>query len=96
MILLRWGNKEGVLSVIKTEHWKLKPKFEPQQAQVQKGEQDSESSRWLWWLVSAKVSLPLSNILQSCVSPQGRHERTSKYEENMIENNFISQIYKKI
>jgi hypothetical protein len=63
--------------------------FVPQQAQVQKGEHDSVSSWWSWWSVWEKVSLPLSNTLQSSVSPQGRHVSMSMYMENMTEKTFI-------
>ncbi|PWK17084.1 hypothetical protein LV89_04535 [Arcicella aurantiaca] len=65
---------------------------EPQQAQVQKGEHDSVSSWWSWWSVCEKVSFPLSNTLQSSVSPQGIHERMRMYKENMTEKNFIGQM----
>lgn len=95
MILSFEGKKEVVLSVIKTGHLKLKAMVELQQAHVQKGEHDSVSCGCSWWSVCEKVSLPLSNTLQSFVSPQGRHERMRIYKENMTEKIFIGQNYNK-
>ena len=77
------------------ENAKFKRTFEPQQAQIQKGEQVSVSSWCAECAVLENEILSLSDTLQSSTSPQGRHESTSRYTDNMTETIFTKQMYVK-